>query len=472
MIKTLDRYILGNFLYSYLLCFMVLMGLRTVADLFVNMDEFAKLDLPFGQLAGYVLTYYSYQVLAYFQELGGVIVVVAAAFSLARMNHTNELTAMLASGVSLHRVIWPVVLVGMALSGLSIANQELLIPRVKQNLARDRDDVLGVGRSQVRLMSDGQRNVWWSPSFWPADKRMDGPMILVRDSRFVETACVSGIDAVYQDDGAWRLREATVAIPDHDAVTTSALRSAVTPEALAAAARTQSVGGGRVSLYDDRAAVTISAETIDPASGTLTNVEIEILPPVKKDDASGKARAAGGKEVGPYVVDEALAADISWPRMVIRAASAKYDVPAKGGVGTYYLTGGELFVRSDLTPQELALRQSSQWMNYMSTSELNELLLRGKSSDDLSAKLIKHCRLTEPLANLVMLLLGLPFILSRERNIKASAGLCLLVVGACYMCVFMARYMGGYGLDPVLSAWFPILLFGPIAAVMLESVKT
>ncbi|GAG53299.1 unnamed protein product, partial [marine sediment metagenome] len=115
--KILDRYILRNFLTSAVTWFVVFMLMRMVADLFINMDEFAKLDMRFGELVGYVATYYSYQSLAYFTELGGVIIVASAAFTLAMMNHTNELTAMLASGVSLQRVIVPIILCSVLLSG-------------------------------------------------------------------------------------------------------------------------------------------------------------------------------------------------------------------------------------------------------------------------------------------------------------------------------------------------------------------
>ena len=85
------------------------------------------------------------------------------------------------------------------------------------------------------------------------------------------------------------------------------------------------------------------------------------------------------------------------------------------------------------------------------------------------ALLTKHIRFADPINNLVMLLLGLPFILSRQRNIKASAGLCLLMVGAFYAFVYVCRYTG---LSPTLAAWLPAMLFGPVAVVMLDSVKT
>ena len=80
-----------------------------------------------------------------------------------------------------------------------------------------------------------------------------------------------------------------------------------------------------------------------------------------------------------------------------------------------------------------------------------------------------HIRVANPINNLVMLLLGLPFILSRLRNIKASAFLCLAVVGAFYVFVYFCRYLD---IPPVWSAWLPTLVFGPVAVVMLDSIKT
>ena len=68
-----------------------------------------------------------------------------------------------------------------------------------------------------------------------------------------------------------------------------------------------------------------------------------------------------------------------------------------------------------------------------------------------------------------MLLLGLPFILSRQRNIKASAGLCVLIVGMFYVFIYICRYMG---LPDFWAAFLPLLLFGPISVLMLDSVKT
>ena len=105
----------------------------------------------------------------------------------------------------------------------------------------------------------------------------------------------------------------------------------------------------------------------------------------------------------------------------------------------------------------------------MSTAELTRLLRAGRLSDPAEALLIRHTRFADFFNNILMLLVAVPFILSRERNIKSSAALTVLMVGAVYVFVHLSRYVG---LQPALAAWLPILVFGPVAAVNVDAVKT
>ena len=214
MIRTLDRYIIRSFLHSYVLCLAIMIGLRLAGDLFVNVDEFAELkDLGWSGLLAHVASYYSANSLLYFQELAGVILTASAAFSLARMNHSNELTAVLASGTSIYRVILPVVLTAMVLSGLSAVNQELLIPRVKQRLALGRDELPETVRLRVHLLHDGRRQVWYSENYYGQEQRMVQPLILARDERYALTGRLSGREAHYAGNGRWRLTDGVVVRP-------------------------------------------------------------------------------------------------------------------------------------------------------------------------------------------------------------------------------------------------------------------
>jgi len=183
VIKTLDRYIVRSFLGSALLWFVCCMALRIITDLFVNMDEFLEGDAGFHVTVLRIGWYYALHALEYVTQIGGVVIVLSAAFTLARMNHTNELTAILASGQSLHRVVWPIILCAMLLGGFIIIDQEFLMPPLKELLARGRDDIIeGKERFPVYLMTDGNRTLLYSERLFPDERKMQRPMFIFLSS--------------------------------------------------------------------------------------------------------------------------------------------------------------------------------------------------------------------------------------------------------------------------------------------------
>jgi len=118
----------------------------------------------------------------------------------------------------------------------------------------------------------------------------------------------------------------------------------------------------------------------------------------------------------------------------------------------------------------LVLQGSSRWLDFMSTSALADLIALGRVRNEPAARLTYNTRVTLPIDNIIMLLLGLPFILSRERNIKASAALCLLVTASFLVFVYLCQYT--LTDQPLIAAWLPVLIFGPLSVVMLDAVKT
>ncbi|MBN1126321.1 MAG: LptF/LptG family permease [Sedimentisphaerales bacterium] len=151
--KTLDRYVAKNFIVGYIITTLVLIGLCTLVDLFVNLDEFAEhSQLGAKSVLLNIADYYMAQSTLWFRDLAGLITVVAAVFSLARMTYSNELIAIMASGVSLKRVITPIVLLSLVSMGLLIADQELVIPRLAHQLIRSHD---------YNPAGEEVRNVWF-----------------------------------------------------------------------------------------------------------------------------------------------------------------------------------------------------------------------------------------------------------------------------------------------------------------------
>jgi len=164
--KILDRYVAKNFLIGYLISFCVLIGLRVVIDLFVNLDEFTEhAELGTFSVLKNIFIFYGIRCTVYFRDFAGVITVVAAVFSLGKMVRSGELIAITASGVSLKRVICPIIILSLLLTGLLIVDQELIIPPLSDELVRDQDDIPGEEHYDVQFIMDGRGSLLHSPRF-------------------------------------------------------------------------------------------------------------------------------------------------------------------------------------------------------------------------------------------------------------------------------------------------------------------
>jgi lipopolysaccharide export system permease protein len=82
--------------------------------------------------------------------------------------------------------------------------------------------------------------------------------------------------------------------------------------------------------------------------------------------------------------------------------------------------------------------------------------------------------LTFPLANIVLLLVGLPVLMRHDRRKTAEA-----LAASCILCIvffavdFIFRNLGLQGgIEPRLAAWLPILFFGSVGLVLFDSMRT
>lgn len=128
--SLLDRTLLLNFLRAWLIGFVSLLSLYVVIDLFNKFDEFLEAAENSSQsMALVIMTYYSYQVLLIFDRLSGVLVVLAAMFTIAWMQRNNELICLLAAGISVRRLLIPILVGSLLVISVSLLNREWLMPR-------------------------------------------------------------------------------------------------------------------------------------------------------------------------------------------------------------------------------------------------------------------------------------------------------------------------------------------------------
>jgi lipopolysaccharide export system permease protein len=138
--RILNRQRYWSFLKAYLICYVSLVGLYIVIDAFSNLDEFAKRAEGPVEIFQVMGRFYLIHQARFFDQLCGVITMMAAIFTVTWVQRNNELLAMLAAGISTQRVIRPVLISAVLVNGLAVANQELVMPKFAEELQRTHDD--------------------------------------------------------------------------------------------------------------------------------------------------------------------------------------------------------------------------------------------------------------------------------------------------------------------------------------------
>ena len=120
----------------------------------------------------------------------------------------------------------------------------------------------------------------------------------------------------------------------------------------------------------------------------------------------------------------------------------------------------------------LTYRRANDAPLELSFSEVHDLMDRDPS--DTSYQTLWHYHLTFPLANLILLLVGIPLMFTYERGrgsdrIAVGGLLCVFY----YAADFVFRTLGIKGqLSPLLSAWIPVLVFGAIGVMLYDALRS
>jgi lipopolysaccharide export system permease protein len=380
--RLLDRYIVKNFLVNYLLAFGVLVGMYILGDLIINIERFTKVsaqvDFRGMKLLIFILSdmadFYGYQLLVIFQQVCVAIPLLAAGFTMVRMTRNNELTAILASGVSLYRVAAPIVLCAIFFSLLVIVDQEMLMPACKDKLMRRHEDV----GSMVNQNSD-------DPVFFLKDT--DNSLLL----------------ASAYDKNTQTLKDLRIVQRDAD---------------------------GR------------------PVGRILANAAVW-----DPDFQEAQAAPRGAWSIKNAVcIDDQPGNDPN-----VKAVEKVEDV--------HYNTG--------LTPRQLELIFQKKAAEYLSSAQIHELIVNSPALTRPELEKIMHIRFTQPVMNVILLLIGIPFLLTRTPGrLMVNMLYCGVVTTICFVATFVIFSMAGTVLPVLLGAWLPVLIFAPLSLAMLDTIKT
>ena len=89
----------------------------------------------------------------------------------------------------------------------------------------------------------------------------------------------------------------------------------------------------------------------------------------------------------------------------------------------------------------------------------------------------KHFRITEPIINLIMLMVALPVLVCRDpKTMKSAILVSFTTTAACFVATFICKMLATEVVFdlfmPEIWAWLPVFIFLPIAFIQLDSMKT
>ncbi len=177
--RLLDRYVIRNFLQIYLYCIAGFLSIWLIFDVSDNISTF--IDEHFG----FALTvkYYATQVPEVFIILLPVALLLALLFSLGRMSRSNEIVSMLTAGVSIPRLLAPLIGVGLLTVAGSFALNYSLAPHAemakKSFVANARAHQYSVNGQIFRNRTD--LRTWFIQSFRPGHGVFNHVQVLQQD---------------------------------------------------------------------------------------------------------------------------------------------------------------------------------------------------------------------------------------------------------------------------------------------------
>ena len=154
MFTTFDRFLVRRFLHTFTVLFVTFYGLYCVIDGFTNADDFTTDDPGLAVIIGRMAAYYGWQSALVFDMTGPVLLVCTVMVSLALMVKAGELAPMLAAGVPTYRLALPLLIGTGTVTGLVVANQELLLPAIAAKLGAPRGGAAGADFPAVQPVED------------------------------------------------------------------------------------------------------------------------------------------------------------------------------------------------------------------------------------------------------------------------------------------------------------------------------
>ncbi len=152
--RILDWYILRRFGFALIYAIVIFVLIVIFVDMVGNLARFIDRDVPKTIIAKYYLVYIPYiWILAM-----PIAMLLASLFSIGQMARTNELVAIKSVGVSLYRILFPMLALSVLISLLAFGFGEKIVPAANQHKSKIENTFLEPASAQSAARAS---NIFW-----------------------------------------------------------------------------------------------------------------------------------------------------------------------------------------------------------------------------------------------------------------------------------------------------------------------
>ena len=210
--RLLDRYIVRNFLQPYIYCIIGFLSIWLIFDISDNsstiFDEHAAL--------GMVMQFYWTQIPQVLVILLPVSLLLSLLFSLGRMSRANEIVSMLTAGVSVPRLVFPLLIIGFLTTGVTQALNYSLAAHAELARKNFFDQINRGGVREVVITAQVFRNrtddrTWYITRFRRNSNQFSGVQVVQQDAQGNITRNYIVTQAFYEPaTKSWRMENVKV----------------------------------------------------------------------------------------------------------------------------------------------------------------------------------------------------------------------------------------------------------------------
>ncbi|HVO37462.1 MAG TPA: LptF/LptG family permease [Spirochaetia bacterium] len=207
--RILYRMLLRQFLPLFIMAVLFFMLLLQLIDVFGSIWRYFAHAVTLGEV-GWIALLYVPKCVSFALPVSYLF---AISYTLGLFYGNNELFAIFGSGVSLHRLVLPFIVLGTALSvGAFFFEDAVVIPTFKMKndaYAAAVKQAVSLSQSNVTVTSPDQRVVYQADYYNDAERKLSGVTVVIRDP---EMGFAQRIDAPWAEwkDGRWLLHDARV----------------------------------------------------------------------------------------------------------------------------------------------------------------------------------------------------------------------------------------------------------------------